>query len=684
METPLRTWLAILLVVVLAPLDPACAADTLSAQRRAFIAAEQALAAADRDTFEELAARLSSYPLHPYLHLADLMGRLDTASEQEVLVFIERYRGTAPGERLRLNWLKHLARERRWQDYVDAYVDNDSETRECLYRRGLYRTGRANAAFDGLDALYLTGSSLPDACDPLFSAWSESGRLSADLVWQRIDLALERGNTGVARFQRRYLPTDQQPWAEQLLLHPATPTELANLLLPDDTQQRVAVVLRGIARLARRDPRAAAEFQRQLQDQVQLPEFARDRINAAIGQALARQGDAAGLVYLRRIQARDDNIELQHQRLRAALRLTAWADLAYWVDALPSTADEDGEWHYWLARALARQGDMVGAAHAFADASKARSFWGFRAAELIGRPPALAHRPAPVDAEWLDVLLTSDTTARIRELQFLGRDVDVKREWRELTRDMTRPELVTAAALGARLGLVTESIFTLARSDYWDDLDLRFPLLHRDLIVSTAKAQGLPADWVYAVIRQESAFDAGIASHAGAVGLMQLMPATAAEVARDAGLEAPSTSALTDPRLNLELGSRYLAAMRRRFGGDALLATAAYNAGPNAVRRWLPVQPMAADLWMSEIPYRETRDYVRRVLTYRVIYADKLGREGFRLGGLLRPVSISAQEPEPEPEPDPDPGPDPEPELASKRPQDQPADSGTRRAVAAD
>jgi soluble lytic murein transglycosylase len=129
----------------------------------------------------------------------------------------------------------------------------------------------------------------------------------------------------------------------------------------------------------------------------------------------------------------------------------------------------------------------------------------------------------------------------------LGRTVDVSREWRELTRAMTPSELVTAAALGARLGLVTESIFTLARSDYWDDLDLRFPLPYRDLILSKAAAQGLPADWVYAIIRQESAFDADIASHAGAVGLMQLMPATAAEVARDAGLDAPSTLALTDP-----------------------------------------------------------------------------------------------------------------------------------------
>lgn len=619
-------------------------ADTLSARRDAFIAAEQALDAGDRDSFEALAPRLTDYPLYPYLRLADLMTRLDSASAEEISLFLTRYRGTAPGERLRLNWLKQLASAGRWQDYVDAYVDNGSETRECLYRRGLLATGDSMAAFAHIDALYLTGASLPDVCDPLFAAWFESGGLSADRVWQRIDLALRRGNVGVARFQQRYLPAAQQPWLTQLLLIHAQPRELAAAMLPDDTERRAATVVLGIERLARRDPEAAAALWLQLQERRPsehswLPVLAQDRIHAAIGDALARQHDRGGLVYLRRILPRDDNVDLQRLRLRAALRLRAWPDLTTWVEQLPPAADEDGEWQYWLGRALTKRGDRVGAAHAFANAAKARSLWGFRAAELLGRPPALAHRPAPIDEKRLRALFASDTVARIRELQALGRGVDVNREWRELTRAMAPADSMTAAVLAARLGLISESIFTLARGDYWDDLDLRFPLPHRALIGAAAAERDLPPDWVYAIIRQESAFDAEIASHAGAVGLMQLMPATAREVAANAGLEAPSTRALVDPRLNIDLGSRYLAAMRKRFGGQAVLATAAYNAGPGAVSRWLPDRPMAADLWITQIPYRETRDYVRRVLTYRVIYAHKLGRDRFRLGALLRPVT---------------------------------------------
>ena len=648
----IRSRTLLLLALATLPTVPA-AADTSSAQRSAFRAAEQALAAGDRETFDALAPRLADYPLYPYLRLADLMSRLASASPDEVEVFLRRYRGSAPGERLRLNWLKQLASEGRWQAYVDAYVDNGSETRACLYRRGLLATGATAAAFDGLAALYLTGASLPDACDPLFAAWSDSGGLAPDIAWQRIDLALGRRNAGVARFQRRYLPTAQHPWLDQLLLVYERPQELATAVLPTDPQRRAALIVLGIERVARRDPSAAAALWRELQDRLRqeragLPELAQDRIHIAIGDALAQRRDSRALAYLRRIVSGDDDSDLQQQRLRAALRLRAWPDLAQWVEQLPAAADQDGEWQYWLGRALARGGDRVGAAHAFANAAKARSLWGFRAAELLGRPPALAHRPAPVDDERLQALSASDSVARMRELQALGRGVDVSREWRELTRTMSPAELVTAAALAARLGLVSESIFTLARSDYWDDLDLRFPLPHRALIGAAAAERGLPVDWVYAIIRQESAFDADIASHAGAVGLMQLMPATAKEVAADAGLDAPSTLALIDPRLNVELGSRYLAAMRQRFGGQTVLATAAYNAGPGAVGRWLPAQPVAADLWLSEIPYRETRDYVRRVLTYRVIYAHKLGRDRFRLGALLRPVTADFEPIRPE------------------------------------
>jgi soluble lytic murein transglycosylase len=238
--------------------------------------------------------------------------------------------------------------------------------------------------------------------------------------------------------------------------------------------------------------------------------------------------------------------------------------------------------------------------------------------------------------------MRSDSVRRLKTLKALGRDTDVRQEWLELVRVMPREQKLVAAAAAARLGLANESILALAQAAYWDDLELRFPLAYADLARAAAAEQGLPLDWVYAVIRQESAFDPDIASHAGAVGLMQLMPPTAREVAFKTGRPEPERLDLIDPALNISLGAAYLAEMQRRFDGHPLLASAAYNAGPTAVARWLPEEPMAGDLWLTEIPYGETRQYVRRVLTYRVFYRDRLGLPPLRVSAMLRPVQRAA------------------------------------------
>lgn len=634
-----------ILALLLALATGAALADSAK-QRSQFLAAERAWAAGDLETYGPLQRRLRKYPLWPYLRLAELRGQLSAENQAAIEAFIRDHAGSAPGETLRRLWLNRLSADGDSAGYVRNYADNGSETRECRYRAALLELGRASAAFAGLDALYLTGASLPDECDPVFARWHAAGGLTPDLVWQRIGLALARRNPGVAGFQRRYLPARDQRWLDQQLALYRNPKALRDAELPDDPTRRIAALVAGIERLANQDPSLAAADWSVLKARWPVPSPAKDRANTAIGAGLASEGERRGLLYLARLRPLPENLELQRTRLRAALRLAAWPELAEWIEALPPAERERGEWQYWLARALGKAGDLVGAAHALDLASQERDLWGFRAAELLGRAPALREQATPADPSELKRLLASDAARRIQELQALGRGTDVRREWRELTRTDDPEALRKAAVLGQRLGLVTESIFTLARSDYWDDIRLRFPLLYNELIEGYAQDRGLPQEWVYAVIRQESVFDADIASHAGAVGLMQLMPATAREVAREQGLPAPRRMDLIDPALNIALGTAYLAKMRERFGGNQALATAAYNAGPGAVSRWLPSEQMAADLWMIDIPYRETRDYVRRVMTYRVIYAHRLGLSDFRVGALFAPVRPPAPEPD--------------------------------------
>jgi soluble lytic murein transglycosylase len=305
---------------------------------------------------------------------------------------------------------------------------------------------------------------------------------------------------------------------------------------------------------------------------------------------------------------------------------------------MPEGEHKVEQWLYWQARAMEAQGQDAAARRLYRLAAGERSLWGFLAAERVGTPYKLASRPTPAAEERLTRIEQSRGGRRISELLALARPLDARREIQALVRGMEPEDLMAAAVLIRRWGWPDQAIFTLARSGYWDDLELRFPIHHQELVRRQAGETGLDESWIFAVLRQESAFNPQVVSHAGALGLMQLLPATAREVARSLGEPPPNRWRLLDPEVNIRLGSAYLARMQTRFDDHPVLAAAAYNAGPHRVERWLPSHRTAADIWVATIPFRETRRYVRRVLAYRLIYDHRLGREIRPLSALLRPV----------------------------------------------
>ncbi|EIC20484.1 lytic transglycosylase domain-containing protein [Thiorhodovibrio frisius] len=649
--------------------DDSTSAADLSAARERFGQAQWALENGDMERFDQLSESLAHYPLAPDLAIAALVQRLNQAQASAVEPQIAAMAGTAPGERLRRLWLGRLAREKRWAEYARLYVDNGSETRECLYRRALRDTGDAEAAFAGLADLYLTGGSLPDVCDPLFAAWAQSEGFDPALVWRRIELLLARGNDSIARFQGQYLPAAEQPWLA-FRLAAATRAERFPSAPAGKHPNRARVIAAALADFAARQPNSALELL--TKTFADLPPAQAGLVHAAAGLTLAARGERArALAELERLPPGAGSLTLQQKRLRTGLKLGAWELLPQWIEALPKDESRRALWQYWLGRALEQTLDTdppepqtaqadatdqksAGAVAAYRRAADDRSLWGFLAAERLGVAKKIAHRPIPINPERLQELLDSPRAARLRELQALQQDIEIRREWREYARALERAHqgearaiaLREAAALAQALGFRIQAILILARSGYWDDLELRFPLLYTELTEEAAKATGLPPSWLLAIIRQESIFNPDAISPADAMGLMQLLPSTAREVAGRLELPTPAAADLIEPALNIRLGSAYLAYLNEVFDGHEALATAAYNAGPTAVRRWLPQQapdasqeqPMAADVWIATIPYRETRAYVDRVLTYRVLYDQRLGRPLPVLSELLPPI----------------------------------------------
>lgn len=611
--------------------------------RQDFVAAEAALKRGDSAEFERLATELEGYPLFPYLKFGSLKRRLASAKDEEVRQFLERNADAPLAERIRHAWLDRLARAGRWAAYAAFYSPDDSTTRRCHYLHALIRGGRANQAFGQIDDLWLTGRSQPAACDPVFAAWRKAGLLTLELIWQRIALAMGRGNRRLASSLGHLLPQTERPWLDLWLeVHRHPELILDEARFQHKHPQRAAILVQGIERLAKDFPQSAAWAWDQLRQGSTVSSALSERASAAVGHALLEDDDRRGLDYLGRIPAHADNLDQQERRLRRALRLGAWPQIDAWIQAMPEGARKSEHWLYWRARALAASDKPEEAARIYRRAAEERSLWGFLAAERIGAPYRLAHRPTPATGEKLARIAQSPAGQRISELRALGRDLDIRRELRWLTRNMEREDLMAAAVLAESWGLRDLAIFTLAKSGFWDDLELRFPIAYPDLVRQQAAATGIDESWIFAVLRQESAFNPGAVSPAGALGLMQLMPATARDLARSLGEPHPSRRQLLDPARNIRLGSTYLARMHRRFDGNPVPATAAYNAGPGRVSSWLPAAPMDADLWIATIPFRETRGYVRRVLAYRLLYDHRLGRKIRPLFELMRPLGGDA------------------------------------------
>lgn len=609
------------------------------ADRASFLAAEEALEQGEHESFEALAQGLKDYPLYPYLLFQRLARNLNGADPEDIGAFLTDHADTPLADRLRRSWLKRLATQRRWQEYVSFYVPDDSVLRRCQYLQGLLQTGRRDEAVDQVEPLWLTGKSLPNACDPVLKAWKQAGRLTTELSWDRIVLAMEAGDLGLARYLGKPLPARERLWLDRWLAIHRDPQQVLDADgFTEPHPQQTRILADGIARLARKMPDQAADAWDRIAAQLPFPAEQAQSVNAALGFALAKHGDRRGLSFLDRISARKDNFNLQERRLRVALKLGYWDGIGSWIQAMPDGQRKAEHWLYWQARAEDMRGNAARAQTLYHAASGERSLWGFLAAERAGQPYRLGGERTPAAPDRIALIEGSAAYARMGELEILGRDLDLRREWYRLTRDMQGDDLKAAAVIGQRRGWPDRAIFTLAKSGYWDDLALRFPLLHRDIVRDQARSTGLDEAWIYAILRQESAFNPTAVSPAGAMGLMQLMPATARQVANTLGLPRPSRNDLYDPGLNITLGSAYLARMQGRYGGSAVLAAAAYNAGPGNVDKWRPEYRIDADIWVATIPFRETRGYVRRVLAYRVIYDYRLGNPIRPLQRIMRPV----------------------------------------------
>jgi peptidoglycan lytic transglycosylase len=302
---------------------------------------------------------------------------------------------------------------------------------------------------------------------------------------------------------------------------------------------------------------------------------------------------------------------------------------------------------YWIARADEQRGEAESATARFAElvGEAPRSYYGILSAQRSGRlPPSPVVAPVALPSDPFEPLRADASYARVEALRAVGLADFADEEMADLTRRMpAEPRVLYGlAASYAResryhlaLRILRRHFLALARSGvegvprtFWE---MFYPLGWRTELMDAAGRAAIDPFFVAAVVREESSFSPRARSRVGARGLMQLMPDTARALALSRRLAFTSPDLLEDPGANLELGTTYLAGLLREFG-DMRLATAAYNAGPARVREWWRARRSEdLDVFVEQIPFNETRAFVKRVMLswdeYRRLYGASLATE---------------------------------------------------------
>ncbi|SAL70381.1 lytic transglycosylase catalytic subunit [Caballeronia cordobensis] len=594
---------------------------------RIFLQLRDAARANDAGKAAALAAQIPNYPAPSYLEyftikpqLFDSQGhaRID-APDAPVLSFLQRYDGQAIADRMRNDYLVVLGGRHDWKNFEQQYsrfVLNDDTQVKCYALEA--RLSRGENVADAARALLVEPKWYGDGCVDLIGALAESGQFTSDDIWQQIRLAYEQNYTTTGS---NIVEALGQEKPKGTLLDDAVnkpPLYLARGVMPNTPAHQLTLL--AITRMARNDPAMAAATFSSVAPSLTPTERATGW--GTIGyQAAIKRMPAASDWYRLSANAQLSNPAYEW-RTRSALLAGDWNMVRWSIEQMPPTLRAQPAWVYWHGRALKQAGDAATANQEFQTIADQYNFYGQLALEELGQKITVPPRTTVSDAE-IAQMQSVPGFALSQRFYALNMRLEGNREWNWPLRTMTDRQLIAAAQYAKRIEMFDRTVNTADKTKTEHDFSLRYLSPFRDIVERDAQNTGLDIEWAYGLIRQESRFIINARSEVGAGGLMQLMPGTAQLVAKKIGLGPVSREQMNDINTNILLGTNYLSMIYNQFDNSPVLATAGYNAGPGRPKQWRQDlrAPVEGAIFAETIPFTETRDYVKNVLSNTVYYA---------------------------------------------------------------
>lgn len=612
----------------------------LEKQQQDFLTAKEYLNKGKFKEFYNIRDKLKDYVLYPYLEYEFLRKRLHKIKNVDVIEFLNRNNDLPMIGQLRRQWYQQLISRNEWQTFLDNYEHQSSLEIQCNYLLAQQKTGNNTSLLEDTRAIWLHGRSLPSNCDPLFKKLYDSKLMTSELAYQRVRLAMENKKSGLAKYLGKFLNRQDKQWLDKWLATHANPEKYTNNAKWQDNEKAREILAYGIQRLGKKDIEKSVSRWQTIKANYNFDELTIGKVQKQLALYAASKDSKLAKNLLSDLPNTLVDKSIFRYQLRTALKNQDWQTLLKWTKGEAPSDAWLQQWQYWRARALMETGHATEANAILKRLAKERDYYGFLAADRLGIEYSMNHASLPEDDAEIKNIMRMPAMQRTYEFYQMDLITESNREWHHLLNNLTKYQIQIAAEIAFDWGWYNRAIAAVGKAKAYDDLDIRFPVLHKDLLHKYASKNSLDASWMTALIRAESAFKEDARSPAGALGLMQVMPRTGKETARKIGIKGFKSKHLLNAKTNIPIGSAYLKNMENNFKGNKILATAAYNAGPHRVVKWLPDAGChEPDVWIELIPFKETHSYVRRVLFYANIYDWKYNNGITRISDRMKTIT---------------------------------------------
>ena len=587
-------------------------------ERSKFIKATKFFKTKNYKKFNNIKRELKNYPLYAELEYKNLH-RKKNINNDDVIKFISKYKKTYLSEKAYVNLIYRLSSRSKFDKLIANYVDIGSVELQCLYIRAKIKKKYFSNIEKEIIPIWLSAKSQPKSCDFIFKWFYNNKKLSDELVWQRIKMALNFNNYKLARYLVRFLSNKNKSWAQILLkVHFKPKKNLLSKKFKKDNRYRDTILGYGLDRIAKKNYLDAKRYLSIINREYNTSGdfYNKKMLEIFITALLTNQ---KSITYDKDfIRLKNINLEFNLALAQYSIFNSDWSNLLNSIENLPMSIAKEEKWMYWKSKALIKTGENKKAQENLEELRKNRSYYGFLASSLLNKNISIINIAYKSDLKRLSILSSSYEVKRLHELFFLGRKREARKELQFIFQNFDNQSINDMSVLFKKWGWNVGAILAYGRTKYFNDIEVRFPVMHEKYFNKYSE-NNLQKSLLLGISRKESIFIQYAKSPAGAIGIMQVMPKTAYWILKRTKNKKVSKNYLYNKNMNIFLGSYYFKYLLKKKK-SYVEAIASYNAGPTIVKKWRKFNNASEDAWIELIPYPETRKYVKLVIEYSLVY----------------------------------------------------------------